>query len=258
MSAHRFTICKMKTTITHNANQYQIDLSKPLDISIAITNKKDNVNAWYIDAPKIEPHRDKDFVGSIPAGASTNFYDIWFNPHSHGTHTECVGHISAEHQSVNKYLQQFFFLAEVITISPSKANQDLVITKEQLQKALGGTTPGALVIRTLPNTAMKLNRQYSNSNPPYILEDAMVFLRELGVEHLLIDLPSVDKEKDNGALLAHKAFWNFNGEVRLNATITEFIYVPESIVDGSYFLNLQVAPFENDASPSRPVLYKIE
>lgn len=47
----------MKTTITHNANQYQIDLSKPLDISIAITNKKDNVNAWYIDAPKIEPHR---------------------------------------------------------------------------------------------------------------------------------------------------------------------------------------------------------
>ena len=86
----------------------------------------------------------------------------------------------------------------------------------------------------------------------------MVFIRELGVEHLLIDLPSVDKEKDDGKLLAHKAFWNFNSEVRLNATITEFIYVPDSITDGAYFLNLQVAPFENDASPSRPVLYKIE
>ncbi len=248
----------MKTTITHNANEYKIDLSKPLDISIPITNKDDNVNAWYIDAPKIEPHREKDFVGSIPAGASTNFYDISFNPHAHGTHTECVGHISAAHQSINQHLKQFFFLAEVITITPSKEKGDLVITKDQFQKLLGGKTPKALVIRTLPNLALKLNRQYSHTNPPYILEDAMVLLKDLGVEHLLIDLPSVDKEKDDGKLLAHKAFWNFNSEVRLNATITEFIYVPDSITDGSYFVNLQVAPFENDASPSRPVLYKIE
>ncbi|APQ17747.1 cyclase family protein [Maribacter hydrothermalis] len=248
----------MKTTITHNANQYQFDLSKPLDISIPITSKKDNVNAWYVDSPTIEPHRDKDFVGSIPAGSSTNFYDISFNPHAHGTHTECVGHISAAHQSVNQHLKQYFFLAEVITITPIEEQGDLVITKDQLQKALGNKTPMALVLRTLPNSALKRNRQYSNTNPPYILEDAMIFVREVGVEHLLIDLPSVDKEKDNGALLAHKAFWNFNGEVRLIATITEFIYVPDSIIDGSYFLNLQVAPIENDASPSRPVLYKIE
>jgi len=71
-------------------------------------------------------------------------------------------------------------------------------------------------------------------------------------------LPSVDKEKDNGALAAHKGFWNFNGELRNEATITEFIFVDNAIEDGSYFLNLQVAPFENDASPSRPVLYKIQ
>ncbi|WP_396632282.1 cyclase family protein [Maribacter sp. R86514] len=248
----------MKTTITYNANEYEIDLSKPLDISIPITNKDDNVNAWYVDAPTIEPHRETNFTGSIAAGSSTNFYDISFNPHSHGTHTECVGHISAAHQSINQHLKQFFFLAEVITITPSEEKGDLVITKDKIENALSDNTPKALVIRTLPNQASKQNRQYSHTNPPYILEDAMVFIRELGVEHLLIDLPSVDKEKDDGKLLAHKAFWNFNSEVRLNATITEFIYVTDSITDGSYFVNLQVAPFENDASPSRPVLYKIE
>ncbi|MEP2279361.1 cyclase family protein [Maribacter sp.] len=248
----------MKTTITHKANQYQIDLSKPLDISIPITSKKDNVNAWYVDAPTIEPHKESNFTGSIAAGFSTNFYDISFNPHAHGTHTECVGHISKEHQSVNRYLKQFFFLAEVITVTPIKQKGDLVITKDELENALGSKSPTALVIRTLPNTASKLKRQYSHTNPPYILEDAMVFIRELGVEHLLIDLPSVDKEKDNGKLLAHKAFWNFNGEVRLGATITEFIFVPDTVIDGTHFLNLQVAPFENDASPSRPVLYKIK
>jgi hypothetical protein len=33
--------------------------------------------------------------------------------------------------------------------------------------------------------------------------------------------------------------------------------VPNDIDDGTYFLNLQIAPFENDATPSKPILYKI-
>jgi hypothetical protein len=37
-------------------------------------------------------------------------------------------------------------------------------------------------------------------------EAAAGFIRECGIQHLLIDLPSVDKEKDEGKLLAHKAF----------------------------------------------------
>ncbi|TLP74514.1 cyclase family protein [Maribacter sp. ACAM166] len=247
----------MKTTITYETKDYQIDLSKPLDISIPITNIAQNVNAWYVGHPKLEPHIDGEFTGSISAGSSTNFYDIWFNPHAHGTHTECVGHISKEHQSINQNLHQFFFLAEVITIIPVEENGDLVITKNQLKEILKDEAPKALIIRTIPNAKSKLTRQYSHTNPPYILEEAMEYIRNLGIEHLLIDLPSVDKEKDNGELLAHKAFWNFSGEVRLSSTITEFIYVPNFVPDGNYFLNLQVAPFENDASPSRPVLYKI-
>ncbi|WP_419213693.1 cyclase family protein [Maribacter sp. X9] len=247
----------MKTTIHHKNNSYEIDLAKPLDISIPIKGGHENVNAWYVEHPRMEPHTDGDFVGSIASGASTNFYDIWFNPHAHGTHTECVGHISKEHQSINQNLGRFFFLAEVITVTPEENGDDLVITKKQLQHLIREEHPEALVIRTLPNSVTKLTQHYSHSNPAYILESAIEYIRDLGVEHLLIDLPSVDKEKDNGELLAHKAFWNFHGAVRLGATITEFIYVPEAIADGSYFLNLQVAAFENDASPSRPVLYKI-
>ena len=74
---------------------------------------------------------------------------------------------------------------------------------------------------------------------------------------MLIDQPSVDKEFDDGKLLAHKAFWNYNGKLRKDCTITEFIYVPNKVEDGSYVLNLQIAPFANDATPSKPVLYKI-
>ena len=235
-----------------------IDLSKPLDISIPLRGDASNVNAWYVNHPKIEPHIEGDFVGKVSEGASTNFNNISFNPHAHGTHTECVGHITEDFHSVNQSLNQYFFKAEVITLAPEKYQDDFVISRKQLQYALGNKKREALVIRTLPNLKDKLSKQYSNSNPPYLLEQAAELLVEKGIEHLLIDLPSVDKEEDGGALLAHNAFWCTNGKIRKQATITEFVFVPNTVRDGKYFLNLQVAPFENDASPSRPVLYKIE
>lgn len=247
----------MIANISYNSKTYQIDLSKPLDISMPLRGDTSNVNAWYVDHPRIDPHRDGDFVAKVSEGASINFNDIWFNPHAHGTHTECVGHITEGFHSVNQNLKNYFFAAELLTIAPEKRGEDLVISKKQLQYVLGSGRRDAVVIRTLPNTKAKLSRQYSHTNPPYMLEEAAAFLAQKGIGHLLIDLPSVDREKDDGELLAHRAFWNFNGKIRKNATITELIFVPNHIKDGKYFLNLQVAPFENDASPSRPVLFEI-
>lgn len=149
-------------------------------------------------------------------------------------------------------------MAEVITVAPEKLKGDFVISKKQLQYALGNKKREAVIIRTIPNLADKKSRQYSHTNPPYLLKEAAELLVDRGVDHLLVDLPSVDKEKDDGALLAHKAFWDYGGNKRLNATITELVFVANTILDGKYFLNLQLAAFENDASPSRPVLYKIE
>lgn len=248
----------MIATIEYNSRKYKIDLSKPLDISIAIDTSKENVNAWYLDDPKIFPVSDGNWIGSVQQGADVNFNNIQFNPHSHITHTECVGHITEEVYSVNKELSKFFFLAEVVTIAPEQLkNKDFVISKKQLQNVLGNKKRDAIVIRTLPNLSDKKSMRYSNTNPTYLLEEAAVYLKEKGIEHLLIDLPSVDKEKDGGKLLAHNAFWNTQGEIRMQATITEFIYVSNKIKDGTYFLNLMIAPFENDATPSKPTLYEI-
>jgi kynurenine formamidase len=247
----------MIATIQYNSKKLQIDLSKPLDISIPLKASKTNVNAWYLDEPKIEPVKDGEWTASVAEGADINFNNIWFNPHAHGTHTECVGHITKKVYSINQQLKQFFFLAEVITVAPEKKDDDFVISKKQIQFALGNKKRDAVVIRTIPNTKEKLSQQYSNTNPPYLLSEAAIYLREKGVKHLLIDLPSIDKEKDDGNLLAHNAFWNTAGRVRLDATITEFIFVPNPVEDGTYFLNIQIAPFENDATPSKPVLYEI-
>ena len=255
-------------------NKYQIDLSKPIDISIPLTNNDENPIAWYIEKPVIEPVVFGDWIGKVSEGkSSTNFNNIFFNPHGHGTHTECLGHITNDFYSINQCLKQFFFFAKLITVEPEKIGDDFVITREQVQNALSAspeasgslsvTEFAAIIIRTLPNQLNKKSRKYSNTNPPYLSEEAAIFIRESEIQHLLIDLPSVDKEHDEGKLLAHKAFWNvkdtlnLNTAARLNATITEMIFVPDEIEDGEYILNLQIASFENDASPSKPILYKI-
>ena len=242
----------------------KVDLSKPIDISIPLTNTDENPIAWYIEKPVITPVKFDEWVGKVSSGmSSTNFNNILFNPHGHGTHTECLGHITHDFYSVNQALKQFFFLAELISVTPEEQEGDFVITKNQVVQALNGKTPEAIIIRTLPNNASKLSKKYSHTNPPYLAEDAARFICESEIQHLLIDLPSVDKEKDEGKLLAHKAFWNvtdvknLNKEARLNATITEMIYVKDVVKDGSYLLNLQIASFENDASPSKPVLYAL-
>jgi len=247
----------MIAEIKYNSRKYPIDLTKPIDISIPLRNGDNNVSAWYIDSPKIYPVSTENWIGVVSQGGDVNFNNIEFNPHSHCTHTECAGHITEEVHSIHKNLNQFFFLAEVVTIPPEGQDDDFVITRRQLQYALGNKKRDAIVIRTLPNLEDKKAMNYENTNPPYLEEDAAIYLRGKGIKHLLIDLPSVDREKDEGQLLAHNAFWNTSGTLRLDATITEFIYVPNSVQDGTYFLNLMVASFENDASPSKPTLYEI-
>lgn len=239
------------------------DLSKPYDISLPLTPTLENPRAWYIDPPTIEPVQMGDWIGAVNQGASTNFNNIQFNPHAHGTHTECLGHITLDFYSINQCLKTFLFPAKLISVKPENQGEDLIITDKQIKGFLHKLkTPKALIIRTLPNISSKKTTNYSHTNPPHLTEQAAIYIREIGIQHLLVDLPSIDREKDEGKLLAHKAFWHvkdthqLNNDARFYATITEFIFIPDEVEDGDYLLNLQITSIENDASPSKPVLYK--
>lgn len=241
-----------------NTQQY-FDTSDPLDLSIGLRNDESNPRAWYVDAPRFEPVRTEHYTGSVAEGGSVNFRDIFFNPHGHGTHTECLGHITKEVYSINQTLKDYFFNAKLVTIEPIKRmNQgveDSVITLEQMKEI--SEFSEALVIRTLPNSDRKKVKTYSTTNPTYLEVEIAAFLIERGVKHLLLDLPSVDREEDEGELAFHHAFWEVPENPNFERTITELIYVEDAIKDGDYILNIHLAPFENDASPSRPVLYTI-
>lgn len=248
----------MKAQIQLHAQSFEVDFSSPIDISIPVRSTEDATRAWYVPAAEIKPVVMGSWIGSVEAGNSVNFRNIFFNPHAHGTHTECVGHISKEIISVNQHLKQFMFYAALVSVEPMQIADDQVIMPEQLEAALQRyDVIDAIVIRTLPNLEQKLHLNYSDTNPAYIHVSCIEVLNRKGVKHLLIDTPSVDKEKDQGELLFHKAFWQYPNQIQYDKTITEFVYIHSQVPDGAYLLNLQVGAIENDAVPSKPILYRL-
>ena len=240
---------------------YEVDFSCPSDISLAIKDPRieKGASAWYVDGPKFEPVRADGFVGKVAEGGSVNFTDVFFNPHGHGTHTECLGHITKEAESIDRQLRiaslPVLIPCLVHTVDPHSVGGNRIILPKNLPD--DALLPPALVLRTLPNSDDKKTQTWDNTNPPYLHPNFTLELVGRGVSHLLIDLPSVDKEVDGGELLSHKAFFGVPLNPRFDATITEFVYVPNEVNDGLYALNLQVAAFDLDASPSRPILFPL-
>jgi kynurenine formamidase len=265
-----------KLTFSYQNLDYQVDISKAIDISIPLKAGSETVNCYYADEVLYETIAVGDFVGKVSLGGSCNYQRISLTPHGNGTHTECYGHIAEDGATINQCLKEFMFLATLISVPIEKLeNGDSLITLKTLQKLIENhqaktnnsskILPEALIIRTLPNNIDKLTHHYSGTNPPYLEASIGQYLKEIGVKHLLLDLPSVDKEWDNGMLSAHRYFWNLppryekvvDSAIRKDCTITELIFVPNNIADGNYLLNLQIASFESDASPSKPILYAL-
>jgi arylformamidase len=267
----------MKLSIKINNKIYKFDGDNPHNISIPLAFNSAQPNIYGVKNASASAYEDEHFIGDTRCGGSCNFENLALNPHCNGTHTECVGHITRERISVNDCLQDSFLLANLITVLPENALEsyetyavkfdetDKLITRQAIQNSkLKIKNTEALIIRTLPNDESKKSRDYSLQNPPFFSTEAMQYIVELGVKHLLVDVPSLEKLLDEGKLSNHRIFWNVeqgsfdtNPQTKVNNTVTEMIYVPDEIADGIYLLNLQIAPFVSDASPSRPILFKM-
>jgi kynurenine formamidase len=250
----------LKGSIKFRDNEYEVDYGKPMDVSIPLIPNNIGPNCFYAPPPEASPVQSGDFTGSVEAGSPVNFYNLKVNPHGNGTHTESYGHIDQSQYPIRKSLSNFVFPAYLVSVFPEKLdNGDRVITEDGIKNALEGVDlPPALIIRTLPNSEVKLAFNYSGTNPPYLSGEAISYIVERGIQHLLVDLPSVDKEEDGGKLAAHKSFWKYPASIRTEATISELLYIADEIKDGLYLLHLYVLNLDLDASPSRPVLYKLD
>ena len=246
----------MIAAIHRNGQTFTTDLSKGTDISIAIGDAR----CYYAPPVNAVPVEIGSFIGSVKMGGSVNYYQLTSCPHGQGTHTECVGHITEQNQSINKVNKDFHFVGMLVSASlTEKTNGDLVVMKDDIKSSFLKKTidVDACIIRTIPNALTKIGKDYSGANPPYLDVGVIQFLKEQGIRHLLVDLPSVDREVDEGALICHRTFWDSEVNQNSKNTITELVFVPERLSDGLYLVNLQVSPLEMDAAPSRPLLYPL-
>ena len=262
----------MKAEVEIGNKKYNVDFSKGIDISIPLNFNGEQPNTYGVDRASSKPFQDGNFIGDTRKGGPCNFETYSFTPHCNGTHTECIGHITNERIDILSSLNEEMIPSTLISVTPKNTTEnynpelnaeDLVITKQELENKLKGIAPKflkGLIIRTLPNSESKESRDYMREAPSFFSIDAMEYIVSLGVEHLLLDTPSVDRLLDEGNLSAHNIFWETKGKEfnpnTKNKTITEMIFASENIKDGSYLLNLQIPAFFSDAAPSRPILYK--
>jgi len=223
------------------------------DISREVSQRH-GVRAFHLPLASIAPFREGGFVGSVEEGGPCRCDILTIATHGNGTHTECVGHVAGAAFTLNACLRDMLVVAQVVRVVPEKQGGDSIVTAEALRKAWTPLGEQALVLVT---AGEHVEHEYSGLNPTYMDVEAMHMVVEHNVHHLLIDQPSVDREEDGGALLAHRVFWGWPDSVRTHCTITELIRVPNEVASGTYVLAFNASAVDADAAPSRPVLFPI-
>ncbi len=271
-------------TVTLNlaGSEIHADLDRGFDLAIPLRFAGAQPSAFGAPPASAAPLRVGDFVGDVAQGGSCNCAEYRLVPHCNGTHTECIGHVTRETVHVDAIKPRGLEPALLLSVEtlpasgcgegsdPPPQPADRLITARAIaaawqQRAWPEVPVRALALRTLPNPADKPARRYEmHSPPPYLTREAAQWLVAQGIEHLLLDVPSMDRLDDGGRLTAHRIFWglppgstDIATAARAQATITELIFAADDVPDGRYLLDLQVPAFAADAAPSRPILYPV-
>jgi arylformamidase len=259
--------------------RWRADLRRPIDLAIPLDFAGAQPRFFAGTPASSAPLRAGSFTGSVGAGASCNCATYTLAPHCHGTHTECVGHVTDPAASLAALTPVAPCLALLVSLRPRALGpkaagpyagaEDRIIDRTALEQAAAAWLAEpwtAVVVRTLPNEIAKQHRAYVDGGAPapYFEPSAMGWLVERGVTSLVVDLPSLDRADDGGHLAAHRIYWGLppgvtdvNVATRPHALVTELAYVPDETPDGLYLLDLHVPAFVADAAPSRPVLYPL-
>lgn len=234
------------------------DLTRGCDVSLPAVFGPEGCRAWHAPPPQEQPLQ-YGRPAAVAQGFSVNSFEFRLAPHSHCTHTEWQAHYLEDRRPLPLQGMPVWMPALLISVFPFGDNGAQKWIRQQDLKALfiEGESIKAILVRTLPNPPSKGRFNYSGSRPPAFQPEALKYLRDQGIEHLLTDLPSVDPEEDYGLLNAHKTFLATEYPLEPLRTITELIYVPDSYDDGLYLLNLQLAPIPGDAVPSRPMIFQV-
>jgi arylformamidase len=270
----------VKVTVEVAGTSWTVDLARPEELAIPLDFEGSQARAFGLPRAQSEPFDAGGFVGDVRRGGSANCEVLTLIPHGNGTHTECVGHITEERIYVADLLLPPLLPAALLTVGLRKLGdvdesyagewtaEDRVITAADLESAWEELSEADDFLQAIVVAVDAGDEGYdpladhSGTNPPYFTSEAIQWLRAVSCEHLLVELPSVDRESDGGSLPNHHDFFgvipgNPAGEAARRRSITEMITVSEDLDDGVYGLALQIPKIQTDAVPSRPILYAL-
>lgn len=238
-----------------------VSLALPLDFS--------RPHPQHFDAPlaSSEPFRVGSFEGDVARGASCNCSRLVLIPHCNGTHTESAAHLTIAQRALHQVLPVAPMPALLLTVRPVPAAGsgedsdpppqagDRLVTRAAALEAWAGHSrarPRALLLDT--------GTDWRDAAPPFLSRQLMQELVDRGIEHLVTDLPSVDRLDDQGRLTAHRLFFglppastDLAAATRAQATITELACFPPGLPEGPCAVQIQIPAWSGDAVPSRPL-----
>ncbi len=261
----------MTINLEYNNQTYQINLNDGVSISIPVQFNKNEHPKFYDESDPEKQYYQSDGVKyDVNQDAGCSVPLIKMNIHCSGTHTETAAHVFKDSHLISDIANLNFIPTTLVTITPEvnmnekyhvpvDAN-DKMITKKILAKHIDENTlfTDCMIIRTLPNNEDKKNKNYNKNYHPFFSNDAIHFLKENGVRHIVVDTPSIDRFDDGGQLANHKIFFMDQDSTINKNTITELAFIPDKCTDGKYFICIGTPNFKLDAAPSNPIIYKIK
>lgn len=256
------------------AREWRSRLSEPVSLARTLDFAGAHPRAFGAPAATTAPFVAGGFNGEVARGASCNCRSVTLIPHCNGTHTESVAHLTLDTLAIESIVPLQPVPAVLVTVAPVEATStgegtdpaprpgDRVVTAEAIARAwprgwpADFPAPEALVLRTGDG---------AGSPPPYLTREAAALAAARGIRHLVLELPSVDREDDGGRLAGHREFFGLPAAStaladakRADCTVTELALVPASCRDGAGALQLQVTPWLGDAVPSRPLWFALD
>ena len=252
---------KLSTIIKYDNKTYDLEEIQGFDLSFKNKFNGENPTFFNSKPSSLASVKAENFIGDISKGGSCNVNIATLDIHCSGTHTECISHIKDVEYKVVDFCPEGFIPSKLISVFPEKSintmdsyhvplTTDLVISKELLVQKIKNPID-SLIIRTLPNSSYKSTQNYDENPAPFFTTEAINYINELSIKHLLVDIPSIDKANDNGLLGNHHSFF-IKGKI-----ISELLYIPNSLKDSFGFLQIQIPNWHLDAAPSRPIFYPI-
>jgi len=269
----------MNAELTIGGQKIRAALDRGVSLAIAVEFGQPGPRHFGVGAPSSLPFSVGSFSGSVATGASANCATVTLTPHCQMTHTESVAHLTREAGDAWRVVPRGLLPAVVVSVLPEPAREssestdpqpwgtDTLITRRRLRAAwpMGRMVdPVAAIIRTLPNDAGKRSRDYTDLIPPYLTREAVEWLVEKRIDHLVLDVPSLDRTHDDGHMVGHRLFFGLppgssarGDAARSRATITELAFIPDEVADGPCVLSLAVPAIGGDAVPSQPIVYPL-